>query len=454
MGRIWEPENKFSIWLQIELLACEAWAELGGIPRKALEVIKDKARFDIHRIDEIERDVRHDVIAFLTCIAEYIGEESRYVHYGLTSSDILDTCLGVQLTQASDILIKDCKDLLQALKEMAFKYRCAIMIGRSHGVHAEPITFGLKMALWFAEMERNLERLKTARETVRVGKISGAVGTFANCPPQIEAYVCKNLGLRPAPISTQIIQRDRLAEFFTTLAIVASSIDKFALEIRHLQRTEVLEVEECFGEKQKGSSAMPHKKNPVVSEQMCGLARLVRSNAQAALENVALWHERDISHSSVERIICPDTTILLDYMLVRFTKLMKNLVIYPERMKENLESTGGLIYSQRVLLEMIQKGISREDSYTIVQRNAIKAWQGKRNFKELLANDPAVKPVITMGDLENAFSLHYHFQHINTIYKRVFGADFKDEHMAGKGFEIKQDPVCKVKKAKKPDKAK
>ncbi len=423
MGRIWEPENKFKIWLQIEILVCEAWVEIGLIPQKALDVIKEKAGFNIERIEEIEKDVKHDVVAFLSCVAEYVGDEARYIHFGLTSSDILDTCLGVQLTQASDILIEDCAGLMNVLKEKALKYRSAIMIGRSHGIHAEPITFGLKLALWYAEMERNLERLKRAKEAVRVGKISGAVGTFANCPPQIEAYVCNELGLKPASISTQIIQRDSIAEFFTTLAVVASSIDKFATEIRHLQRTEVLEVEESFAHKQKGSSAMPHKKNPVVSEQMCGLARLIRSNAQAALENVALWHERDISHSSVERIICPDTTILLDHMLVRFTKLMDNLVVYPDRMKANLEKTGGLIYSQRVLLEMAKRGIARDKAYRIIQRNALKAWQGKGIFKELLANDPAIKPVLTKGDLENSFSLHFHLQYINTIYKRVFGEE-------------------------------
>ena len=426
MGRIWDAENRFRIWLQIEILVCEAWADIGVIPRQAVEEIKERAGFDIDRIDEIEKDVKHDVIAFLTSVAEHVGDEARYIHLGLTSSDILDTCLAVQLTQASDILIRGCKDLIDVLKEKAFQYRSAVMIGRSHGVHAEPTTFGLKMALWHAEMERNLERMEKAKEAIRVGKISGAVGTFANCPPQIETHVCEKLGLKPAPISTQVIQRDRHAEFFTTLAVIASSIDKFATEIRHLQRTEVLEAEECFTHKQKGSSAMPHKRNPIVSEQMCGLARLIRSNAQAALENVALWHERDISHSSVERIVCPDTTILLDRMFVRFTKLINNLIVYPERMKENLEQTGGLIYSQRVLLEMVKRGISREDAYRIIQRNAMKAWQGKADFKELLANDPAVKPIMSKGDLENAFSLHYHLQHVNTIFQRVFGEDISE----------------------------
>ncbi|MBN2373918.1 adenylosuccinate lyase [bacterium] len=421
MGRIWDDENRFRIWLQIEILACEALADLGVIPIKAMDAIKERAGFEIGRIDEIEKDVKHDVIAFLTSVAEHVGDEARYIHLGLTSSDILDTCLAVQLTQASDILIRDCSDLLNALKEKAFQYRSAVMIGRSHGVHAEPTTFGLKMALWYAEMERNLERMEKAKEAIKVGKISGAVGTFANCPPQIEKYVCDKLGLKPDPISTQIVQRDRHAEFFTTLAVIASSIEKFATEVRHLQRTEVLEVEECFSQKQKGSSAMPHKRNPVASEQMCGLARLIRSNAQAALENVALWHERDISHSSVERIICPDTTILLDHMLARFTKLMANLIVYPERMKENLEKTGGLIYSQRVLLEMVKRGISRDDAYRIIQRNAMKTWQSKSDFKRLLENDPAVKPVMTKGDLENSFSLHYHLQHVNTIFQRVFG---------------------------------
>jgi adenylosuccinate lyase len=439
MGRIWEPENKFRIWLQIEILACEAWAEIGAIPQKALKAIKEKAGFDIKRINEIEEKVKHDVIAFLTSVSEYVGEEARFIHLGMTSSDILDTCLGVQLTHASDILIQDCRMLLEALKKKTFQYHSAVMIGRSHGVHAEPITFGLKMALWYAEMERNLVRLERARDVVRVGKISGAVGTFANCPPEIEAYVCEKLGLTPAPISTQIIQRDRLAEFFTTLAIIASSIDKFALEIRHLQRTEVLETEECFTAGQKGSSAMPHKRNPIVSEQMCGLARLIRSNAQAALENVALWHERDISHSSVERIICPDTTILLDYMLHRFTRLINNLIVYPERMKENLELTGGLIYSQRVLLELVKRGIGREEAYHIVQRNAMKAWEKKGDFKDLLEKDPSLKKFMIEGDLENAFSLDYHLQHVNTIFKRVFGEGFTE------GKCKMQNAKCKMK---------
>jgi len=433
MGSIWEPENKFRIWLQIEIFACEAWAKLGVIPRNALKVIQEKAAFDINRIDKIEQKVKHDVIAFLTSVSEYVGEDARFIHLGMTSSDVLDTCLGVQLTQSSDILIRDCTALLEALKKKAFQYRLAVMIGRSHGVHAEPITFGLKMALWYAEMERNLERLLRAKETIRVGKISGAVGTFANCPPEIEAYVCEKLGLKPAPVSTQIIQRDRLAEFFTTLAVIASSIDKFALEIRHLQRTEVLEAEECFTAGQKGSSAMPHKRNPIVSEQMCGLARLVRSNAQAALENVALWHERDISHSSVERIICPDTTILLDHMLNRFTRLIEHLIVYPDRMKENLEHTGGLIYSQRVLLELVKRGISREDAYRIVQRNAMKAWQKKGDFRKLLERDPALKQVICEGDLDNAFSLHYHLQHIDTIFGRVFGEAFAEDCIPEQG---------------------
>ncbi|MGA1842972.1 MAG: adenylosuccinate lyase [bacterium] len=421
MGGIWEPENKFRIWLRIEILACEAWARMGVVPETALAVIKEKAGFDIQRIDEIERKVKHDVIAFLTCVSERVGEYARYIHMGMTSSDVLDTCLGIQLTQASDILIGDCRALLDVLKKRAFQYRLAAMIGRSHGVHAEPITFGLKMALWYAEMERDIHRMERARDSIRVGKISGAVGTFANCPPEIEAYVCEHLGLTPASISTQIVQRDRLAEFFATLAIIASSLDKFALEIRHLQRTEVLEVEECFTPGQKGSSAMPHKRNPVVSEQICGLARLVRSNAQAALENVALWHERDISHSSVERIICPDTTILLDHMLTRFTRLMDNLLVYPERMRENLELTGGLIFSQRVLLELVKKGMSREDAYGVVQRNAMKGWQRRGEFKASLERDPSVKNVLTKGDLENAFSMHYHLQHVNTIFNRVFG---------------------------------
>ena len=422
MGKIWEPDNRFQAWLKIEIWAVEAWAHLGKVPQEAVEKIKKGARFDISRIHEIELEVKHDVIAFLTAVSENLGEESHFLHMGLTSSDMLDTSLALLLVEASDIMIQDVEKLLAALEQKAMQYKSAVMIGRSHGIHAEPVTFGLKMALWYAEMRRNLKRLRQARQTIGVGKISGAVGTFANVPPEIEAYVCQKAGLRPAAISTQVIQRDRHAEFFTTLAIIGASIEKMATEIRHLQRTEVLEVEESFAKGQKGSSAMPHKRNPVVSEQMCGLARILRSNAMAALENVSLWHERDISHSSVERIIAPDSTILLDYMLTKMTQLIGNLLVYPDRMKKNLELTGGLIFSQRVLLQLVAKGVLREDAYRIVQRNAMKVWQGEGEgtFQELLSKDPQVAQHLTHEELAECFDLSYHLKYIDTLFNRVF----------------------------------
>ncbi len=422
MGRIWEPENRFQAWLNIEIWAVEAWAQLGEVPQEAVEKIKKGARFDISRIHEIELEVKHDVIAFLTAVSENLGEESHFLHMGLTSSDMLDTSLALLLVEASDLMIQDMEKLLAALEQKAMQYKSAVMIGRSHGIHAEPVTFGLKMALWYAEMKRNLKRLRQARQTIAVGKISGAVGTFANVPPEIEAYVCQKAGLRPAAISTQVIQRDRHAEFFTTLAIIGASIEKMATEIRHLQRTEVLEVEEAFSKGQKGSSAMPHKRNPVVSEQMCGLARILRANAMAALENVSLWHERDISHSSVERIIAPDSTILLDYMLTKMTQLIENLLVYPDRMQKNLELTGGLIFSQRVLLQLVAKGVLREDAYRIVQRNAMKVWQGEGEgtFQDLLSKDPQVLQHLTHEELAECFDLSYHLKHIDTLFNRVF----------------------------------
>jgi len=422
MGRIWEPENRFQAWLNIEIWAVEAWARLGEVPQDAVEKIKKGARFDISRIHEIELEVKHDVIAFLTAVSENLGEESHFLHMGLTSSDMLDTSLALLLVEASDILIHDMEKLLAALEQKAIQYKSAVMIGRSHGIHAEPVTFGLKMALWYAEMKRNLKRLRQARQTVAVGKISGAVGTFANVPPEIEAYVCQKAGLRPAAISTQVIQRDRHAEFFTTLAIIGASIEKMATEIRHLQRTEVLEVEEAFSKGQKGSSAMPHKRNPVVSEQMCGLARILRANAMAALENVSLWHERDISHSSVERIIAPDSTILLDYMLTKMTQLIENLLVYPDKMQKNLELTGGLIFSQRVLLLLVAKGVLREEAYRIVQRNAMKVWegQGEGTFQDLLSKDSQVLQHLTHEELAECFDLSYHLKHIDTLFNRVF----------------------------------
>ena len=358
MGKIWEPENRFKKWLDVEIAACEAWAELGEIPKSAVKNIKEKADFDIKRIDEIEAVVKHDVIAFLTSVSEFVGPDSRYIHKGMTSSDVLDTSLALLLKEAGDLIIKDIKSLMAVIKKRAFEHKDTVMIGRSHGIHAEPITFGLKMALWYEEMKRNLERMKRARDVISYGKISGAVGTFANIPPFVEEYVCRKLGLKPAPVSTQIIQRDRHAEYFTTLAMIASSVEKFAVEIRHLQRTEVLEVEEPFTKGQKGSSAMPHKRNPVLSENLTGLARLVRGYANAAMENIPLWHERDISHSSVERVIAPDAAILVDFMLNRFTGLIKDLNVYPENMKKNLDKMKGLIHTQRDLLSSTEKDVS------------------------------------------------------------------------------------------------
>ncbi|MEK7841996.1 MAG: adenylosuccinate lyase [Deltaproteobacteria bacterium] len=420
MAKIWEPENKFKKWLEVEILACEAWARLGEIPKNALNNIKTKADFNIRRIDEIERTVKHDVISFLTSVAGFVGPDSRYIHRGLTSSDILDTSLALLLKEAADLIITDIKKLMDVIKKRAFEHKNTVMIGRSHGIHAEPITFGLKMALWYEEMKRNLARMERAREIISYGKLSGAVGTFANIPPSVEEYVCKKLGLKPAPVATQIIQRDRHAEYFTTLAIIASSIEKIAVEIRHLQRTEVLEAEEPFTEGQKGSSAMPHKRNPILSENLTGIARLVRSYANAAMENIPLWHERDISHSSVERVIAPDATILVDFMLTRMTGLVRDLVVYPENMKENLNKLNGLIFSQGVLLALIEKGAAREDAYQIVQRNAMKAWKEKKEFKELLLKDKEVTERLSKKDIEACFDISRHVKNVDYIFKRVF----------------------------------
>lgn len=378
MTRIWEPENRYQKWLEIEIYACEAHAQLGNIPQEAVDRIKAKAKFDVPRIDEIEKTVKHDVIAFLTSVADYIGDDSRFVHLGLTSSDVLDTSLAMLLKESSDLIIADIKKLMEVIKKRAMEHKDTPMMGRSHGIHAEPVTFGLKMALWYDEMRRNLRRMEAARETVAYGKISGAVGTFANIDPKVEEFVCAKAGLKPAPCSTQVIQRDRHAEFFSALAIIASSIEKFAVEIRHLQRTEVLEAEEFFSKGQKGSSAMPHKRNPVLSENLTGLARLIRGYAVSAMENVALWHERDISHSSVERIIGPDATILMDFMLNRCIGLIDNLVVYPENMMKNLNLMRGLIFSQRILLELANNGVSRENAYALVQRNAMKSGKKGR----------------------------------------------------------------------------
>jgi adenylosuccinate lyase len=420
MGSIWEQENRYRQWLRVELAVVEAMARLGYIPAQAAREIVEKADFNVVRIDEIERQTKHDVIAFLTCVAEYVGESSRYIHLGLTSSDILDTSLALLLRKAADILVDDIEALLEVLKRRAYEHRSTIMIGRSHGVHAEPVTFGLKLALWYAEMDRNRKRLLRARDTISVGKISGAVGTYVNIDPQVEKLACTALGLKPAPISTQIIQRDRHAEYFSTLAVIASTIEKIATEIRHLQRTEVREVEESFAEGQKGSSAMPHKRNPIGSENLCGLSRLVRANAIAALENVALWHERDISHSSVERLIAPDSTILLDFMLHRLTDLLDRLVVDQERMKINMLSSGGLFFSQRVLLALTESGLDRDEAYRLTQKNAMAVWNEGGNFKERLAADPEVMAHFSQDKLDELFDLKYFVKHVDMVFSQVF----------------------------------
>ncbi|MCX5856978.1 MAG: adenylosuccinate lyase [Deltaproteobacteria bacterium] len=421
MSAVWSPENRYRKWLDIEILACEAMARRGSIPKKSLQNIKKKAAFDINRIDEIEKTTKHDVIAFLTSVTEKVGKDGRFIHMGLTSSDILDTSLAILLKEAADILMEDMDQLLGTLKAKAFAYKDTVMIGRSHGIHAEPVTFGLKMALWYQEMVRNRERLNRARESIAFGKIAGAVGTFSFIEPAVEEYVCRKLGLKPAPVSSQIVQRDRHAEYFSTLAIIACSLDKFAQEVRLLQRTEVREAEEYFSPGQKGSSAMPHKRNPVLSENISGLARLMRSYALAALENVALWHERDISHSSVERVIGPDATILLDFMLSRFAGLVAKLVVYPDRMLANLNMTHGVVFSQMVLLKLIEKGMSREDAYAVVQRSAMQSWEKGRSFKQLLLKDRDVMACIGRQDLDAVFKVENFLGHIDFIFKRVFG---------------------------------
>ncbi|MBU4002667.1 MAG: adenylosuccinate lyase [Proteobacteria bacterium] len=420
MAAIWTDENKYRTWLQVEVLACEAMAKIGKIPQEALKTIQAKADFSVERIDEIEAETKHDVIAFLTSVAEFVGPDSRYIHMGLTSSDVLDTSMACLLRQAGLMILKDVDNLLASIKNRAMEHKNTVMIGRSHGIHAEPITFGLKLAVWYDEMRRNKVRIQNGIQSISYGKISGAVGTFANTPPEIEAYVCEKLGLKPAPASTQILQRDRHAEFFTALAITASSIEKMAVEIRHLQRTEVLEAEEYFSEGQKGSSAMPHKRNPIGSENMSGLARVVRSSALAALENIPLWHERDISHSSVERIIAPDTTILMDYMLNRFTGIIGKLVVYPERMKENLNRLKGLIFSQQILIALADAGVSREDAYKMVQSQAMRVWKEDVDFKSLILNDPGIVSQLGRGKIEEIFDLNYHLKYISTIFDRVF----------------------------------
>ena len=422
MARLWEPEARFRIWLKIETLAAEAMAELGLIPVHSADAIKRRGNFNIERIDEIEREVRHDVIAFLTSVAEHVGPDARFLHQGLTSSDVLDTCFNIQLVEAADLLIADVDALLAALKERAYEHKDTVTVGRSHGVHAEPTTFGLKLAYAYAEFDRARARLKLAREDVATCAISGAVGTFANIDPRVEDYVAKKLKLKPEPISTQVIPRDRHAMYFATLAVVAGSVERLATEVRHLQRTEVLEAEEHFSKGQKGSSAMPHKRNPVLSENITGLARLVRGYALPALEDVALWHERDISHSSVERVIGPDATIALDFALSRLTEIVKGLVVYPERMRANLDRLGGLVHSQRVLLALTAAGVPREDAYRLVQKNAMKVWDGDGDFLEALLADEDVTKALTADEIRALFDLGYHTKHVDTIFERVFGA--------------------------------
>ncbi|GAA5345107.1 adenylosuccinate lyase [Planifilum fimeticola] len=419
MGEIWTEENRFRAWLEVEILACEAWAELGVIPREDVEKIRKNARIDVARIHEIERETRHDVVAFTRAVAETLGPESKWVHYGLTSTDVVDTALSYLLLQANRILLEDIDRFLEVLKKKALRYKDTVMMGRTHGVHAEPTTFGLKMALWYAEMKRNRERFVRAMEEVRVGKISGAVGTYANIDPFVEEYVCRKLGLEPAPISTQTLQRDRHAAYMATLALIATSLDKFATEIRGLQKSETREVEEAFKKGQKGSSAMPHKRNPVGSENVSGLARVIRGHMVSAYENVPLWHERDISHSSVERVILPDATILLNYLLNRFAGIVEELTVFPENMKRNMERTFGLIYSQRVLLTLIDKGLKREEAYDRVQRLAMRAWEEQRPFRPLVEADEVISEVLTPEEIADCFDYRYHLKHVDTLFRRL-----------------------------------
>lgn len=418
MKKVWSDENKFDRWLQVEIAVCEAWAEHGVIPREAIPEIR-KACCDLGRMEEVLKETHHDVTAFLKSVSESIGDESRFVHLGLTSSDVIDTALALQLVEAADILAKDIAELTAILKERALEHKHTIMMGRTHGVHAEPTTFGLKLALWVEEMKRNASRLAEARRAIAVGKISGAVGTHATVPPEVEKIACTKLGLDAAPVSSQIVQRDRHAQFVTTLAIIASSLEKFATEIRGLQRTEVLEAEEPFEEGQTGSSAMPHKRNPELCERVCGLARLLRGHALTSMENIALWHERDISHSSTERVILPDSCLVLDYVLSVFIHIMKGLQIYPERMKENLGLTKGLVFSQRVMLALIEKGLSREQAYNVVQRNAMKSWKERASFLGLLQSDPNVGRHLSESELEGIFDYGYFLGHVDEIFERV-----------------------------------
>ena len=420
MAKIWEPENRFRIWFEIEAHACDAQAELGVIPKGAAKAVWEKGGFDVDRIDAIEAEVKHDVIAFLTSLAEYVGPEARFVHQGMTSSDVLDTCLSVQLSQSADILLDDIDNLLAALKRRAIEHKLTPTVGRSHAIHAEPTTFGLKLAGFYAEFRRNKNRLQIARDEIATCAISGPVGTFASIDPKVEQHVADKLGLKIEPVSTQIIPRDRHAMFFAILGVIASSLERLAVEIRHLQRTEVREAEEFFSEGQKGSSSMPHKRNPVLTENITGLARLARSHVIPALENVALWHERDISHSSVERVIGPDGTIGLDFALARMTNVIDKLIIYPETMQSNLDKLGGLIHSQRVLLELTQKGMTREESYAAVQRNAMPVWLEGKDFRDLLKSDAAIEKYLSSEEIDNLFDMAFHMKHVDTIFSRLF----------------------------------
>ena len=425
MGRIWSDENKYRQWLEVELAASESLAEIGEVPKEAADALRKHADFDVQRIQEVEAEVRHDVIAFTTAVADKLAQAgaadaSRWLHFGLTSNDVVDTAQALQIKEASRQIQAGVEELHEVLGTRALEFKDAVMVGRTHGVHAEPTTFGLKVANWYTELGRQVERFRTAAEQMRVGKISGAVGTFAHISPRAEELICEKLGLEPCPISSQVIQRDRHAHYISTLALIAASCEKIALEVRHLQRTEVREAQEYFSKSQKGSSAMPHKKNPITSEQICGLARVVRSNAMAAFENIALWHERDISHSSVERVILPDSTILVDYLLAKTTDLVRRLLVYPERMRQNLDMGGGLVYSGQVLLELAAKGVLREKAYHLVQRNAMKAWEEDLSFRELIEKDPDISSVLSPGEIEAAFTLEHQLRHVDHIFRRVF----------------------------------
>ena len=425
MGRIWADENKFRMWLAVEVAATETLAEAGLVPQEAAKAIREKGDFKLERIHQVEAEVKHDVIAFTTAVAEKVGPQSRWLHYGLTSNDVVDTAQALQIKEASDLIAKDLHALRAVLKRRAFEFKDTAMIGRTHGIHAEPITFGLKLANWYSETERNIVRFERAAEEMRVGKLSGAVGTFAHLEPEYEVRICERLGLKAAEISSQVIQRDRHANYISTLAVIAATLDMIATEVRHLQRTEVREAEEFFSEKQKGSSAMPHKRNPVTCEQISGLARVVRANAQAAFENVALWHERDISHSSVERVILPDSTILVDYLLNKTTKLLDTLLVYPKRMLQNLESTGGLVFSGQLLLDLAESGMLREDAYRLVQEHAMRAWKQGLNFRELISKDKKITKRVSPTQLSRAFSLKRQLRNVDKIFERVFESKTK-----------------------------